>query len=55
MNQMTTNAMVVVAIDEGREAARSFATPRHVPHSTKPITRMMTVRMVASGVCEGWR
>jgi hypothetical protein len=44
-NQMTTNTTVAVIIDEVFELARSFATPRHAAHSTKPTAMMIAVRM----------
>jgi hypothetical protein len=44
-NQMTTNATVAVIIDEVLELARSFATPRHAAHRTKPTAMMIAVRM----------
>jgi hypothetical protein len=47
-NQMTTNATVAVIIDEVLELARSFATPRHAVHSTKPTAMMIAVRMATS-------
>src|SRR5215510_526584 len=47
-NQMTTNATVAVIIDELLEPARSFATPRHAVHSTKPTAMMIAVRMATS-------
>jgi hypothetical protein len=47
-NQMTTNATVAVIIDEVFELARSFATPRHAAHSTKPTAMMIAVRMATS-------
>jgi len=47
-NQMTTNATVAVSIDEVFELARSFATPRHAAHSTKPTAMMIAVRIATS-------
>jgi hypothetical protein len=44
-NQRTTNAAVAVIIDEVFELARSFATPRHAAHRTKPTAMMIAVRM----------
>src|SRR5919108_5461349 len=44
-NQLTTNATVAVIIDEVLAPARSFATPRHAAHSTKPTAMMIAVRM----------
>src|ERR671925_864917 len=47
-NQMTTNATVAVIIDEVLALARSFATPRHAAHSTKPTAMMIAVRIAPS-------
>jgi hypothetical protein len=47
-NQMTTNATVAVIIDEVFDLARSFATPRHAAHSTKPTAMMIAVRIATS-------
>jgi hypothetical protein len=47
-NQMTTNATVAVIIDEVFALARSFATPRHAAHSTKPTAIMIAVRIATS-------
>jgi hypothetical protein len=48
-NQMTPNATVAVIRDEVFELARSFATPRHAVHSTRPTAMMSAVRMAPSG------
>jgi len=50
-NQMTTNATVAVIIDEVFELARSFATPRHAAHSTKPTAMMIAVRIASASGC----
>jgi hypothetical protein len=47
-NQMTTNATVAVAIYEVLELARSFATPVHAAHRTKPTAMMIAVRMATA-------
>jgi hypothetical protein len=45
---MTTHATVAVSIDEVFERAKSFATPRHAVHSTKPTAMRIAVRMATS-------
>jgi len=44
-NHMTTNTTVAVIIDAVLELTRSFATPRHAAHRTKPTAMMIAVRM----------